>query len=94
MKKMLTAGLLSLITVVGFAQTTTDRQGVTTTTDPAKAAAVERQGAEMKAQEKKVEASGTSAETHRVMAHNGRHHHHHKAAAATKSHKAASSAGT
>ncbi len=94
MKKMLTAGLLSLITVVGFAQTITDRQGVTTTTDPAKAAAVERQGAEMKAQEKKGEASGTSAETHRVMAHNGRHHHHHQSATATKSHKAASSTGT
>ena len=91
MKKMLTVGLLSLISVVGFAQTTTDRQGVTTTTDPAKAAAVERQGAEMKAQEKKAEASGTSTDTHRVMAHNGRHHHHHKAAVAPKSHKAASS---
>ena len=96
MKKMLTACALSLVAAVGFAQTTTDRQGVTTSTDPAKAAAVERQGAELKTQEKKVAASGTSADTHRASAHKGwrHHHHHHKTTAATKSHEAASSAGT
>ena len=80
MKKMLAACVLSLITVAGFAQATTDRQGVTTSTVPARAAAVERQGAEMKMQKKKVASSATSADTHRINAHKGQRHHHHKAA--------------
>jgi hypothetical protein len=82
MKKMLTACVFALTAVVGFAQTTTDRQGVTTSTDPAKAAAVERQGAELKTQYQKVAGSGTAAGNHRVKAHNGRRHRHHKVAAA------------
>jgi hypothetical protein len=81
MKKMLTACVLAFCAVVGFAQTTTDRQGVTTSTDPAKAAAVERQGAELKTQDQKA-GSATASGTHRVKAHNVRRHRHHKVVAA------------
>ena len=82
MKKMLTGLVLALTAVVSFAQITTDRQGVTTSTDPAKAAAVERQSAELKTQDQKVAGSGSAAGTHRVKVHHGRRHSHHKAAAA------------
>jgi hypothetical protein len=82
MKKTLTACILAFSVVVGFAQTTTDQQGVTTSTDPAKAAAVERQGSELRTQDQKVAGSGTASGTHRVKAHNVRSHRHHKAVAA------------
>ena len=82
MKKMLAACVLTLTAVVGFAQTTTDREGVTTSTDPAKAAAVERRVAELNAHDQKVAGSGAGLNTHHVKAHHGRHHRHHNAAAA------------
>jgi hypothetical protein len=80
MKKMITACALALTAVAGMAQTTTDANGVTTSTDPAKAAAVERQAAELKSEPaQKVAASGTSSAGH--ARHHARHHRHHKAAA-------------
>jgi hypothetical protein len=80
MKKLLTASVLALTALAGMAQTTTDAQGVTTSTDPAKAAAVERQAAEMKATQEKVATSGTSSKQH--ARHAKHHHRHHKAVAA------------
>ncbi len=77
MKKMLTACVLALTAVVGFAQSTTDRQGVTTSTNPAKAAAVERHVAELKAQEQRVFDSNADLRTRSVKAHTGLHHAQH-----------------
>jgi len=78
MKKMLTALALALTAVVSMGQTTTDAKGVTTSTDPAKAASVERKAAELKAQDQKVATSGTSASTHKTTAHRAKHQRHHK----------------
>ncbi len=80
MKKMLTACALALTAVVSMGQTTTDTKGVTTSTDPAKAASVERKAAELKAQDQKVATSGTSSSNHKTTAHHPKHHRHHKVA--------------
>lgn len=79
MKKVLTAGALALTAIMGMAQTTMDAKGVTTSTDPVKASAVERQAAELKDQQQgqKVASSGTSSSghAHHHRAHHRRHRH-------------------
>jgi len=81
MKKMLTACALALTAVVSMAQATTDAKGVTTSTDPAKAASVERKAAELKAQDQKVATSGTSSSNHKTTTHRSKHRRHHTNAA-------------
>ena len=69
MKKTLVALLVSLAAGAAMAAADTDRTGVTTSTDPAKAAAVERHAEELKAQQGSSQhlatnASGTSGTKH------------------------------
>lgn len=83
MKMMLTACVLALTAGVGFAQTTTDREGVTTSTDPARAAAVERHVAELKSQSAQPAPVSAGPSAHRVKkAHAGRRPAHAKAVSA------------
>lgn len=91
MKKILTATLFSLTVGAAIAAPTApagteaaaDTQGVTVSTDPAKAAEVERHAAELKAADDKTGTSGTSAksETTKPARHHHRVKHHAKKAA-------------
>lgn len=96
MKKILTASLLSLAFGTAFAASAApkagadqavDTQGVTVSTDPAKAAEVERRAAELKAADDKTGTSGTSAKADTKPS---RHHHHRAKHHAKKSAKSGS----
>jgi hypothetical protein len=80
MKNLFAALSLVAMASTAFAQTTTDGHGVTTSTDPAKAAAVEHQGATLKAEAQKG-TTDTATSTHKAKAHHARHHRRVKVAA-------------
>ena len=85
MNKILSTLLLSLgFAVCANAQT----NGVTTSTDPAKAAAVERHAADLKAMQSRV------ADTKTMPMHSGKHHAMHHAKHHAKMHHGASKAKT
>ncbi len=74
MKKTLTACALAFTAVIAMAQTTTDTTGVTTSTDPAKAAAVERKAAELKNQDRNVATNNTAPVAHKARGHHSKRH--------------------
>jgi hypothetical protein len=87
MKKTLCTSLLALVCgVAGAAPIGThvlaqadDAQGITMSTDPAKAAEVERQAAQLRAAQE-TGTSGTSAPAHKARSHrHPAHHAHHHA---------------
>ncbi|HSN31235.1 MAG TPA: hypothetical protein VLU41_01010 [Ideonella sp.] len=75
MKKLLAFLFPAVLAVGAFAQSGTDSHGVTTSTDPARAAAVERQASELKA------AQAPHHSRHHAMRHvkHSMAQHHHKA---------------
>lgn len=77
MKKLLAFLFPALLAAGAYAQTSTDSHGVATSTDPARAAAVERQAQELKAAQHPHHAR------HHAMRHTMHHrvaqHHHHAA---------------
>ena len=73
MKKLIISCAMLLTAVAGMAQTTTDANGVTTTTDPSKAATVERQVKELKTSGHKA-AESSRAHAHAARKHRNRGH--------------------
>ena len=93
MKKLIGAAALSLLAGVSMAQTTVDNLGVTTSTDPAKVAAVQRHAAELQQHNQGMSEKqdmATNSTSHSMSSghkaahrHQARHGHHRAKSTAT-----------
>ena len=87
MKKLIGAAALSMLAGLSMAQTTVDNLGVTTSTDPAKIAAVQQHAAELQRNQgmsEKHAMAGNNASASMSSSHKAAHHHqgrrgHHRA---------------
>ena len=79
MKKLIGAAALSMLAGLSMAQTTVDNFGVTTSTDPAKIAAVQRHAAELQRNQgmsEKQPMATDSASPSKPSSHKAAHRHH------------------